>query len=83
MQIRDLSKTLDAQSMTAVSGGDNGNSATNTIGQAQNISAPTAVLANGPSNTFVHVNGTQDASIWNDQFGGDSFVALLPGLLRR
>ena len=78
MQIRDLSKTLDTQSMTAVRGGDNGNSVTNTIGQVQNISAPTAVLSNGPSNTSVHVNGTQNASIWNDQFAGDSFFALFP-----
>jgi hypothetical protein len=76
MQIRDLSKTLDTQSMTAVRGGDNGNSATNTIGQVQNISAPVSVLSYGPSNTSVHVNGTQNASIWNDQDAGDSFFAL-------
>ncbi len=76
MQIRDLSKTLDTQAMTAVRGGDNGNSATNTIGQKQAISAPVAIGASGPSNTSVHVNGTQDASIWNEQFGGDSFFAL-------
>ena len=76
MQIRDLSKTLDTQSMTAVRGGDNGNSATNTIGQVQNISAPVSVLSYGPSNTSVHVNGTQNASIWNDQDGGDAFFAL-------
>ena len=76
MLIKDLSKTLDTQSMTAVRGGDNGNSATNTIGQAQNISAPVSVLSYGPSNTSVHVNGTQNASIWNDQYAGDSFFAL-------
>ena len=76
MQIRDLSKTLDSQAMTAVRGGDNGNSATNTIGQAQNISAPVSVLSYGPSNTSVHVNGTQNASIWNYQDAGDSFFAL-------
>jgi hypothetical protein len=76
MQIRDLSKTLDSQSMTAVRGGDNGNSATNTIGQTQKIYAPVGVAGYGPSNTSVHVNGTQDASIFNDQFGGDSFFAL-------
>ena len=76
MQIRDLSKTLDTQSMTAVRGGDNGNSVTNTIGQVQNISAPVSVLSYGPSNTNVHVNGTQNASIWSDQYAGDSFLAL-------
>ena len=76
MQIRDLSKTHDTQSMTAVRGGDNGNSVTNTIGQAQNIAAPTSVLSYGPSNTSTHVSGTQNASIWSYQDGGDSFFAL-------
>jgi hypothetical protein len=83
MLIKDLSKTLDTESMSAVRGGDNGNSAVNTIGQIQNIYAPVAVMGNGPSNTDVHVNGTQDASIWNDQVAGDSFLALLPGLKRK
>jgi hypothetical protein len=78
MLIKDLSKTLDTQSMTAVRGGDNGNSVTNTIGQVQNLSVPVAVGVGGPSNTSVHVNGTQNASIWNDQFAGDSFLALFP-----
>jgi hypothetical protein len=78
MLIKDLSKTLDTQSMTAVRGGDNGNSATNTIGQAQNIYAPVSVLSYGPSNTDVHVKGTQNASIWNSQDAGDSFLAVLP-----
>jgi hypothetical protein len=64
--------------MTAVRGGDNGNSANNTIGQAMNLSVPVAVGAYGPSNTNVHVNGTQDASIWNYQFAGDSFFTLFP-----
>ena len=76
MKIENLSKELDTQDMAAVRGGDNGNSATNTIGQVQNISAPVSVLSYGPSNTSVHVNGTQNASIWNDQDGGDSFFAL-------
>ena len=84
MLIQDLSKELDTQSMSAVRGGDNGNSATNTIGQVQNLSVPVAVMSYGPSNTSVHVNGTQDASIWNDQDAGDSFRALFPsfGLVR-
>jgi hypothetical protein len=83
MQIRDLSKTLDTQSMTAVRGGDNGNSVTNTIGQVENISAPVAVLGYGPTNTSVHVTGTQNASIFNDQFAGDSFLALFPAKFLR
>ena len=76
MRIENLSKELDTETMTAVRGGDNGNSATNTIGQVMNISAPVASLSGGPSNTSVHVNGTQNASIWNDQDAGDAFFAL-------
>jgi hypothetical protein len=84
MRIENLSKELDTKTMTAVRGGDNGNSATNTIGQVLNLSAPVAVLSYGPSNTDVRVNGTQNASIWNDQDAGDSFRALFPsyGLVR-
>jgi hypothetical protein len=80
MQIENLSKEkeLDTKAMNEVRGGDNGNSATNTIGQVQNLSVPVAVGVGGPANTNVHVNGTQDASIWNDQNAGDSFSALFP-----
>jgi len=78
MMIQDLSKTLDTTSMKAVRGGDNGNSVVNTIGQAQNLVVPVSVLGNGPTNSSVHVSGTQNASIWNSQFGGDSFLALFP-----
>jgi hypothetical protein len=78
MKIQDLSKVLDTKTMKAVRGGDNGNAATNAIGQVMNLSAPVSVLSYGPSNTNVHVNGTQNAQIWNSQIGGDSFLALLP-----
>jgi len=78
MLIQDLSKELDTKTMSAVRGGDNGNSATNTIGQVQNISVPVAVQSYGPSNTNVHVDGTQYATIYNDQDAGDSFKALFP-----
>jgi hypothetical protein len=77
MLIKDLSRELDTKAMTAVHGGDNGNSATNTIGQRLGISVPVAVGAAGPANTNVHVSGTQNASIWSDQYAGDSFFALL------
>ena len=85
MQIDNLSKEkeLDKKDMSAVRGGDNGNSANNTIGQVLNLSAPVAVGAGGPSNTDVHVNGTQNASIWNYQDAGDSFRALFPYSLVR
>ena len=80
MLIQDLSKELDTKSMSAVRGGDNGNSVSNIIGQEMNLYVPVAVGAAGPANTNVHVNGTQNASIWNSQFAGDSFLALLPSL---
>ena len=82
MLIENLSKELDTKAMTAVRGGDNGNSATNSIGQVQNLSVPVGVVSYGPSNTNVHVNGTQNASVWNDQYAGDSFLALFPLLVR-
>jgi hypothetical protein len=78
MKIENLSKELDTQDMAAVRGGDNGNSATNTIGQVLNLSAPVAVLSGGPSNTDVNVSGQQNAAIWNEQEAGDSFRALFP-----
>ncbi len=78
MLIKNLSKELDTATMTTGRGGDNANSATNTIGQVLNLSAPVAVGAGGPSNTSVHVDGTQNARIWNDQDAGDSFLALFP-----
>jgi hypothetical protein len=78
MLIENLSKELDTRTMTAVRGGDNGNSATNAVGQAMGLSAPVTVGPTGPANTNVHVNGTQNGTIWNDQYAGDSFLALFP-----
>jgi hypothetical protein len=83
MRIENLSKELDTRTMTAVRGGDNGNSAVNTIGQEQKLYVPVAVGAGGPANTNVHVNGTQYATIWNDQDAGDSFKTLFPYSLLR
>jgi hypothetical protein len=82
MLIQDLSKELDTKTMSAVHGGDNGNSATNTIGQVLNLSVPVAVGAGGPSNTNVHVDGSQYATIFNDQDAGDSFRTLFPYAVR-
>ena len=78
MKIQDLSKELDAKTLSAVRGGNNGNSVSNIIGQASMMSVPVAVGAAGPANTYVHVNGTQNALIGNDQIAGDTFLALLP-----
>jgi hypothetical protein len=82
LSIKDLSASteLDQASMTAVRGGDNGVSATNPIFQVMDINAPSAV-AYGPGssgNTNIRVNGTQNASIWNFQKAGDSYLAFLP-----
>ena len=78
MKIQDLSKALDSKTMTAVRGGDNGTSATNAVGQVMNLSVPVCILSGGPSNSNVHVNGTQNAGISNVQFSGDSYLALFP-----
>ena len=82
LTIKDLSKELDQPAMTAVRGGDNGNSASNTIGQLMTLNVPVAVSSGGPANTNVNVHGTQNASILNDQYAGDSFLALFPFLSR-
>jgi hypothetical protein len=82
MRIENLSKELDTRTMTAVRGGDNGNAVNNTIGQALNLAVPVGVLSYGPANTNVHVNGTQTATIYNDQDAGDSFKALFPYFVR-
>jgi hypothetical protein len=82
MQIQDLSKELDTQAMTAVRGGDNGNSSVSTILQEMGISAPVAV-AYGPGsagNTFVNVTGSQNGSTSTDQTSGDKYSAFLGSL---
>jgi hypothetical protein len=83
MKIQDLSKELDTKTMKTLRGGDNGNSATNAIGQVMNLSVPVGVLSGGPANSNVHVNGTQNAGISNVQYSGDSYLALFPFALTR
>jgi len=78
MKIENLSKDLDAKALSAVHGGNDGNSAVNTIGQVTNLTVPVSVLSGGPSNTSVHVDSTQNAKIYNEQFSGDTFIAGLP-----
>ena len=79
MLIKDLSKALDTKSMTAVRGGDNGTSAASSILQAMGIDAPVAVGygAGSAGNTFIHVDGSQNGSISNNQTSGDQFAAFL------
>ncbi len=79
MLIKDLSKELDTKAMSAVRGGDNGTSAASSILQAMGIDAPVAV-GYGPGsagNTFIHVDGSQNGSISNNQTSGDKFAAFL------
>ncbi|HWM67141.1 MAG TPA: hypothetical protein VNO35_11205 [Steroidobacteraceae bacterium] len=78
MKIENLSKDLDAKALSAVHGGNDGNSAVNTIGQVTNLTVPVGVLSGGPSNINVSVDSTQRAKIWNEQFSGDSYIAGLP-----
>ena len=79
MKIENLSKELDAQAMTAVRGGDNGNSAVSTTLQALGIDAPIAVGygAGSAGNTFIHIDPSQDASTSTEQTSGDKFAAFL------
>ena len=79
MLIQDLSKALDTKSMSAVRGGDNGNSTASTILQQLGIDAPVTVGygAGSAGNTFIHVDGTQNAGISNSQTSGDKFAAFL------
>jgi hypothetical protein len=82
MQIENLSKELDAQSMTAVRGGDNGASGVSNILQEMGISAPVMVGygAGSAGNTFIHVNGSQSGNISNHQTSADKFGAFLGAL---
>ena len=79
MLIKDLSKELDTESMTAVRGGDNGASSSSTILQEMGIVAPVAVGygAGSAGNTFIHVDGSQSGSISTHQTSGDKFAAFL------
>jgi hypothetical protein len=79
MLIKDISKELDSQAMSAVRGGDNGTAATSNLLQAMGISAPVLVGygAGSAGNTFVHVNATQNAGISTHQTSGDQFAAFL------
>jgi hypothetical protein len=78
MQIENLKKDLDAKELSEVRGGDAGNSAVNTIGQATNLTVPVGVLSGGPSNTNVSVDSSQYAKVFNEQEAGDAFAAILP-----
>jgi hypothetical protein len=79
MLIQDLTKTLDTKTMTAVRGGDNGNSSVSTMLQAMGIDTPIAVGygAGSAGNTFVHVDPSQTASSSTEQTSGDKFSAFL------
>jgi hypothetical protein len=79
MKIENLSKDLDARAMTAVRGGDNGNSAVSTTLQALGIDAPIAIGygAGSAGNTFIHIDPSQNASTSTEQTSGDKFAAFL------
>ena len=79
MKIENLSKELDTQAMTAVRGGDNGNSAVSTTLQALGIDAPIAIGygAGSAGNTFIHIDPSQSSSTSTEQTSGDKFAAFL------
>jgi hypothetical protein len=79
MLIRDLSKDLDTKAMTAVRGGDNGNSSASSMLQAMGIDTPIAVGygAGSAGNTFIHIDPSQNASESTKQTSGDKFSAFL------
>jgi hypothetical protein len=80
MQIKDLSKELDTEALSAVHGGadDRGNSAVNGIVQLANVNAGNVVFG-GPGssvNSNNNVTANQSATIFNSQNNGD-FLALI------
>jgi len=79
MLIQDLSKELDDRAMSAVHGGDNGNSIATTVLQAMQIQAPVSIVngAGSASNNFINVNGSQSSNVSNSQTAGDEFAAFL------
>jgi hypothetical protein len=79
MKIENLSKDLDAKTMTAVRGGDNGNSSVSNMLQQMGIDTPIAVGygAGSAGNTFVHIDPSQTASSSTKETSGDKFSAFL------
>jgi len=79
MLIQDLSKELDTKAMSAVRGGDNGNSSVSSLLQAMGIDSPIAVGygAGSAGNTFINVTGSQSGSNSTEQTAGDKFAAFL------
>ena len=79
MKIENLTRDLDGTAMTAVRGGDNGNSSVSDMLQAMGINTPVTVGygAGSAGNTFVHVDPSQDASTSTEQTSGDKFGAFL------
>jgi hypothetical protein len=85
MLIQDLSKELDTEALSAVRGGDGGNSAVNGIVQLANITSANVLLA-GAGSTITstnNVNSSQTATLFNQQNIGDIFdLSLLLGAPR-
>jgi hypothetical protein len=82
MKIENLSKDLGATELSAVHGGDNGDSGVSNILQGMGIVAPIAVGygAGSAGNTFVHIDPSQTASTSTEQTSGDKFSAFLGSL---
>jgi hypothetical protein len=82
MLIKDLTKELAAEEMTAVQGGasDRGNSVVNSIGQGLVLNAPNIVGAGAGSsvNSNNNVDATQYATETAFQNNGDTLLVAFP-----
>jgi hypothetical protein len=82
MLIKDLSKELAAEELSAVQGGagDRGNSAVNSIGQVLQLNAPNIVGAGAGSsvNSNNNVDASQYATEYVSQNNGDSLFIAFP-----
>ena len=79
MLIKDLSKDLDTQAMTAVRGGDNGVAGANTALLQLGMTVPIGIFngSGSASNNFIKVTGDQDSTQKNKGTSGDTFAAFL------
>ncbi|HET9205748.1 MAG TPA: hypothetical protein VFO28_05895 [Burkholderiaceae bacterium] len=82
MLIKDLTKELAAEELSAVQGGlaDRGNTVVNTIGQGLELNAPNIVGAGAGSsvNSNNNVDASQYATQTVRQNNGDSLFAIFP-----
>jgi len=86
LTIKDLSSSteLDRAAMTGVHGGTGANSATQVIGQVQQVNVPVGngSMFGSSTNLHVDVDADQHASNRSYQYNGDSFGIFLAPFMR-